>query len=154
MTFFGLKPFTVINGLVVLGTFGALAWRGYKRRRKHWTAGSWIGFGLTVLVGCAMIGFTLYFASAVDDHDPWVGARGSHTRSLWIVASLFSMVGGGLLTGLSIAWFGRGKPKKPFPLFGSKRRTRLGAPAAQPLLDYGQNVTPTPAMMNVDHEGP
>lgn len=154
MTILGLKPLDFIGAIAVLGYFCALAWRGYRRRRRHWTPGSWLGFGLTLLVAFALVGFSLFFSAAIDNHEPWVGARGSNTRALWIVAAMFSMVGGSGLAALSVAWLAQGKPKKPFPLFASKRRKELGASAAEPLLGYGQNVTPTPAVMNVDHEGP
>jgi hypothetical protein len=111
----------VINTLVVTGYAIVAAWRGYERRRAYWSAGSWIGLGLTVLMSCALIGFGLAFSVAVDNHADWVGAARSNTRAAWVVLALSCMVGGSMLGAGSMAWFARGKPSRPFPFFGRVR---------------------------------
>jgi len=127
-----------INALVVTAYAVVAAWRGYKRRRAYWSRGSWIGLSVTVLVSFALVGFSLAFSAAVDNHAAWVGAARSSTRVAWIVAALACMVGGIALGAGSLGWFARGNPSRPFPFFGG-----VGRAAA---------TRSTPATIDVRHE--
>ena len=110
---------TTINVLVIAAYSIGAAWRGYHRRKAHWSTESWRGLGATVFVGSARLGFALFFSAAVGDHPAaWVGAPGSSTRGYWVVISLGSLVGGTLLAGGALAWFAVGDPVKPFRFFG------------------------------------
>jgi hypothetical protein len=113
----------VINILGMAGYAFAATWRGYRRRREHWTRGSWIGLGVTVLVGLSLLAVMLVISAAVDNHEPWVGAPHSSTRSGWVLVSLGSMLGGVLLAAGSLGWFAVGQPTRQFPLGGSPQRT-------------------------------
>jgi hypothetical protein len=122
---FELSPGASIELLVVTASGAFAAWKGYRRRRAHWSRGSWIGFSLTVVGGLALVGFALAFSVAVDAHELWVGAARSNTREAWIVAAAGCLVGGSLLTAGSLTWFARGEPSRPFSLSGFVERARL-----------------------------
>jgi hypothetical protein len=115
---------TAIKVLVIAGYGIAAASRGYHRRRHNWTRGSWIGLGVTVLVGLSLLALMLVISFAVDNHESWVGTPHSNTRSGWVLVSLGSMFGGVLLVAGSLRWFAEGQPTRPFPLWGSLLSTR------------------------------
>ena len=108
---------TIVTLVLVVGYAGGAAWRGFVRRREHWTGSSWIGFGMTLLMSAGMVAFPLVFSAALDNHAPWVGVRGSNTRAALIVAALGGLVGGTLIGTLAMSWFAKGNPEQPFPRF-------------------------------------
>lgn len=122
---FELSPGTWIELLAVIGLGAFALWRGYSRRRLHWSRRSWISFGFTVATGLALIGFTLTVSVAVDNHASWVGATRSGTRAAWTLAALASLVGGSFLTAGSLMWFARGEPSRPFSFAGFVAQARL-----------------------------
>jgi hypothetical protein len=109
----------VVSILPLAGFAVSAAWRGYHRRRDHWTPSSWIGLGLTLLVGLSLLGLLFVSSAAVDTPAPWVGASHSGTRSGWVLVALGSMIGGVLLVVGSLQWFAVGPPTRQFPLLGS-----------------------------------
>lgn len=114
-----------INGLMIAAYAIAATALGYRRRREHWTRGSWIGLGVTALVGLSLLALVLVISTAVDNHEPWVGAPRSSTRGGWVLVSLGSMLGGVLLAVGSLGWFAVGQPTRQFPLWShllSRRR--------------------------------
>jgi hypothetical protein len=122
----------VANTVMVTAYAVVAAWRGFRRRRSTMSPGSWVGLTLTLLVCFALIGFGLMFASAVDQHAPWVGAPRSATRAHWVLLSLGSLGGGVLLSFVSLGWFGYGDPTKQFPFCAALRRTQTTPSPATP----------------------
>ena len=120
----------ILNAVVVATSAVIAVWRGFHRRRSTMSARSWLGFTFTVLVGMALIGFGLVFSLAVDRHAPWVGPPKSSTRANWILLALGGMIGGILLSYVSLWWFGYGDPLKQFPILGKHRRIRVDEPSA------------------------
>jgi hypothetical protein len=109
-----------INVLMMAAYAITATTRGYRRRREHWTRGSWIGLGVTVLVGLSLLALMLVISAAVDNHEAWIGAPRSSTRGGWVLVSLGSMLGGTLLAAGSLGWFAVGQPTRQFPLWGSR----------------------------------
>ena len=91
-----------------------LIWRGFRRRREHWTIRSWAAFIAVLLAGAALSAFFLYFSWDTDRS--WVGARGSDARSLWILTALASMIVGISLMIVPMMWFAHGEPTRQFSL--------------------------------------
>jgi hypothetical protein len=116
-----LRSGTLIDLAVVIAFGIAAARRGYRHRRPHWSRNSWLAFGLTVLAGIALVGLSFVLTSAITGHASWVGASGSNIRAAVILATLGSLVGGTLVTGLSLAWFAQGDAERPFPFVASSR---------------------------------
>ena len=112
----------VINLIVMTAYAVGAGWRGYHRRRDHWTRGSWIGLGLVGLVGLAFLALGFMITLAVDNHEAWVGAPRTSTRSGYALLALGGMTGGILLIAGSLSWFALGEPSRQFPLLGSFRR--------------------------------
>jgi hypothetical protein len=88
-----------------------MAWRGYARRRPHWTRRSWHNlatlFGVTI--GAVCIGFAM--AHAVDLGIGHVLAA-SWEKTLWLIV-MFTLTFGGLLGFFAVAlWFSAGKPSR------------------------------------------
>src|SRR5688572_6042242 len=110
------------DALIMTALAAGAAWIGYRHRREYWTRQSWIGFGLTMLSAFAMIGVSLFFSAEVGE--PWTGARGSNTRSAWIVLALGCLTGGMTLATIGLMWFARGDPEKQFTLLRLTRTTR------------------------------
>ena len=120
----------VVNVMVVATYAVIAAWRGFHRRRSTMSGRSWLGFTFTLLVGIALLGFGLVFSLAVDRHAAWVGPPRSSTREYWILLALGGMIGGILLSYVSLWWFGYGDPEKQFPILGEQRRMRVHEPSA------------------------
>lgn len=118
----------VVNLVVIAAYAVGAAWRGYFRRRAHWTRGSWIGLCSVVLVGLSLLALTFVFSAAVDNHEAWVGAPRSSARGGWLLVSLGSMIGGVLLAAGSLGWFAVGEPTQQFPVLGFHRRARRALP--------------------------
>ena len=110
---------TVINVIVMSGYAVAAGWRGYHRRREYWTRGSWVGLGLVGVVGIACLALAFMITLAVDNHEAWVGASRSSTRSGYALLALGAMTGGVLLVAGSLGWFALGEPSRQFPFVGS-----------------------------------
>jgi hypothetical protein len=110
------------DALIMTALAAGAGWIGYRHRREYWTRQSWIGFGLAMLGAFAMLGFALYFSAEVGQ--PWTGARGSNTRSAWIVLTLGCLTGGVTLATIGLMWFARGDPEKQFTLLRLTRTTR------------------------------
>jgi hypothetical protein len=70
-----------------------------------------------------MLGFALFFSAEVGQ--PWTGARGSNTRSAWIVLTLGCLTGGVSLATIGLMWFAKGDPEKQFTLSRLTRTTRV-----------------------------
>lgn len=120
----------VVNTLAVATYAVIAAWRGVHRRRSTMSARSWLGFTVTLLVGMALLGFGLVFSIAVDRHASWVGPPRSSTREYWILLALGGMIGGILLSYLSLWWFGYGDPTKQFPILGGQPPMEVNEPSA------------------------
>ncbi len=112
---------TVINVVVMTGYAAFAGWRGYHRRRDYWTRGSWVGLGLVGIVGIACLALAFMITLAVDNHEAWVGAPRSSTRSSYALLALGAMTGGFLLVAGALCWFALGEPSRQFPLLGSQR---------------------------------
>jgi hypothetical protein len=114
--------------------------RGYYRRRAYWSMSSWLGFGLTLGVGLAVAGLSIFTSVAIDNHEPWVGAARSDTRSLVVVAMMAGLIAGILIVATTLAWFGRGWPRRPFPF--AKRPPRRQKAEAPALPESGIDTAP------------
>ena len=134
---------TLINAAAFTAYAAVLFRKGYRRRRDHWSPGSWLGLSLTLLGGLALVGFALVFSAGVDNRVAWVGTPRSDTRILWIVAAAASLVGGAIVLGAALSWFARGRPTTPFPL--ARRRPR---PPARPAVDGDRAVEFVPSQPN------
>ena len=111
----------VINVIVMTGYAVVAGWRGYHRRRDYWTRGSWVGLGLVGVLGVACLALAFMITLAVDNHETWVGAPRSSTRSGYALLALGAMTGGVLLVAGSLGWFALGEPSRQFPLLGSHK---------------------------------
>lgn len=106
----------VYGWIVIIGVIGVRSLRdGYRRRRPHWSRGSWLRFGAT-----SGIGLALALAPAMAEIGRAAGwfSRDGLTRNQlggWIVAMLIVMCVGAGLLGASLSWFAKGPPEKPFP---------------------------------------
>ncbi len=132
---------SVIN-VIVMAAYATVAIRtGYRRRKDHWSRGSWLGLGLALLAGFGLLGFMVFFSASVGESpSPWVGAAGSSTRVFWILITLAAMVGGVGLTAGTLTWFARGRPTTPFPLARRPaRQPSHPAVSERPAVGFGPN---------------
>jgi len=119
---------TIANVLLMTGYAIGAAWRGYQRRRKYWTQGSWVGFSSVVLLGLAIIACGFRITLAVDNHEAWVGMPHSDTRSFWALVALGSLTGGVLAVAGALGWLAVGDPRRQLPVLGRWRVARRAAP--------------------------
>ncbi|HVQ42525.1 MAG TPA: hypothetical protein VMS54_09970 [Vicinamibacterales bacterium] len=86
---------------------------GYRRRRPHWTAASWLRYLKLAAMPVISLALVLYLSS-FDKAPSFFGAPRSPIRGVWIVIMLGLMILG--VTGLiaAIDWLTKGEPSEQF----------------------------------------
>ena len=117
--------------LVVLAVYASIVVQGYRRRRDHWTRGSWRRFGKSIGASCGLVvvGFVMAFGvdAGVYDH------MSDLAHDVYFYTLMACTLGGTLGTAGLTMWFGTGRPDRQFfprPGDGAPPNTRMDGTSA------------------------